>query len=269
MESQWLFLSIDELLYRFHLYIAEPLISFFSFSWLWGNQEVADSLQAADLGVEVQQGFFDRFFLEPIRLLIESLQAGQGGASDGGYFPPQEPSSFGEILRDALFGGSGGESILSIIFGSFLGWIVIGAIVGLLIRWYLKEEIHFMQKRKALLYDLENTGYKREVGDSKSQRWEQIVKQVHSDDVNQWKIAVLDADSLLDDVLYEQGYAGEGVATKLRDAKNDNYETLRYAQEAHGVRNRIAHDAGYALSQREAKMAIASYERFFNELYHL
>jgi hypothetical protein len=270
MDSQWLFLNVDELLYRFHLYIAEPIISFVSFRWLWGDSEVANQLAASDLGVDTEPGFFEQWFVDPIQALVASVSSSRSDTDKtGDYFPAQESSTIGDTITDVLFGSAQSESILSIIFGSFVGWVLILALVGLLIRWYLKEEIHYMEKRQAMMYDMANTGHVRDVADNKRVRWQTIVEQVNSDDVNQWKIAVLDADSLLDEVLYEQGYGGEGVATKLRAAVNDNYETLRYAQEAHGIRNRIAHDAGYALSHREAKMAISSYERFFNELYHM
>jgi hypothetical protein len=255
MESQWLFLSVDELLYRFHLYVAEPIISFLSFQWV--RRDGGDALQKSELGVEPQMGFFERWFIEPVRSVIEVLS-----------FNYQE-ASFGEVIRGILFGSAEHASVFEIIFGSFLGWILILAIFALLLRWYLKERIDFMEKRKALLYDLENTGHVHENANRKRERWERIVAQINSDDVNQWKVAIMDADSLLDEVLYEQGYSGDGVAAKLQQARKDDFDTLRYAQEAHGIRNRIAHDAGYALSHREAKLAVASYERFFNELYHM
>lgn len=270
MESRWLFLSVDELLYRFHIYIAEPVISFFTFEWWRRDSSVGESLAAQDLGIPSEQSFFERWFADPVRLFVDSLpsrNAGQSNQDD--YFPPQESEGVWGVIREGVFGSANSESLVSIIFGSFLGWILILAAAGLIIRYLLKEQIHFMEKRQALLYDMANTGHVQNRADDKRARWEMIVQQVNSDDVNQWKIAVLDADSLLDDVLYEQGYGGDGVAAKLQAASRDNFDTVRYAQEAHGVRNRIAHDAGYAISHREAKLAIASYERFFNELYHL
>ena len=268
MESGWLFINVDELLYRLHLYVAEPIISFFSFGWLFRDSGAARAIDAGQLGVAADASFWDRWFLSPLYRIISSRPSEEHDSLQEALNPTGDKSVW-EIISGILFGTGDKESIFGIIFGSFFGWVLIAAIVGLAIRYYLKQEIGFMKKHKALLYDLSNRGHVQTQANDKRARWEQIVSQVNSTDVNQWKIAVLDADSLLDDVLYEQGYAGDGVATKLRSAREDNLETLHYAQEAHAIRNRIAHDSGYALSHREAKLAISSYERFFNELYHM
>ncbi len=79
-----------------------------------------------------------------------------------------------------------------------------------------------------------------------------------------WRIGILEADNMLAHVLRDKGYVGETVADML---KVSNFQTVQLAWDAHGVRNRIAHEGSdFQLTEREAKRAYALYESVFREL---
>jgi len=79
-----------------------------------------------------------------------------------------------------------------------------------------------------------------------------------------WRIGILEADNMLAEVLREKGYAGETVADMLKEA---SFKTVQLAWDAHGVRNRIAHEGSdFQLTEREAKRAFTLYESVFREL---
>lgn len=79
-----------------------------------------------------------------------------------------------------------------------------------------------------------------------------------------WRIGILEADNMLAMVLKEKGYEGETVADML---KNASFKTVQLAWDAHGVRNRIAHEgSNFELTEREAKRAFGLYESVFREL---
>lgn len=100
----------------------------------------------------------------------------------------------------------------------------------------------------------------------KNDRWGRVLSHIDSDAQNDWKIAVMEADIILDDLLTERGYIGETVAEKLKQIRGDQMRTLDAAWEAHKVRNRIAHDgASYALTQHDARTAIDNYRKVFEE----
>ena len=79
-----------------------------------------------------------------------------------------------------------------------------------------------------------------------------------------WRIGVLEADNMLEEVLTEKGYFGNDVAEKLTNAK---FNTVQLAWDAHKVRNLIAHKgSNYTLTEREAKRVFVLYEAVFREL---
>lgn len=79
-----------------------------------------------------------------------------------------------------------------------------------------------------------------------------------------WRIGLLEADNMLFEVLRNKGYQGETVADMLKSA---SFKTIQMAWDAHGVRNRIAHEgSNFQLTEREAKRAFTLYESVFREL---
>lgn len=79
-----------------------------------------------------------------------------------------------------------------------------------------------------------------------------------------WRIGIMEADNMLAEVLRTKGYQGETVADML---KNANFRTVQMAWDAHGIRNRIAHEGSdFQLTEREAKRAFLLYESVFREL---
>lgn len=79
-----------------------------------------------------------------------------------------------------------------------------------------------------------------------------------------WRIGIMEADTMLEEVLREKGYMGQTVADMLKEA---SFKTVSMAWDAHKVRNRIAHDgSAFELTEREAKRAFMLYESVFREL---
>ena len=99
-----------------------------------------------------------------------------------------------------------------------------------------------------------------------SPRWERIKELGSGASPSEWREAIIEADIMLDALLSRQGYSGEGVGEKLRQASRETFNTLHDAQEAHGVRNRIAHEGSlFDLSPTLVLRTIARYEAVFRE----
>lgn len=97
-------------------------------------------------------------------------------------------------------------------------------------------------------------------------RWEHIQSLTESDNVNDWRTAIIEADILLDDLLTKQGYKGAGVGEKLKAVDPAHFKTRNDAWEGHKVRNDIAHrGSAMELSQSLAQRTIAHYEAVFRE----
>jgi len=98
-------------------------------------------------------------------------------------------------------------------------------------------------------------------------RWEHIQALIEGASPSEWKEAIIEADIMLDDVLKEQGYVGDGVGEKLKTADPHRFTTFQRAWDAHKVRNQIAHEgSAFALSDTTARRTIANYEAVFREL---
>lgn len=97
-------------------------------------------------------------------------------------------------------------------------------------------------------------------------RWAHIESLMESTNPNDWRQAIIEADILLEDMLTRQGYGGEGVGEKLKQAEAADFNTLQDAWEAHKVRNQIAHaGSAFDLSETLARRTIARYEAVFRE----
>jgi hypothetical protein len=101
-------------------------------------------------------------------------------------------------------------------------------------------------------------------------RWSTVSKHMESDNPNDWKQAIMEADIMLDDLLTNMGYRGESIGEKLKRVDSAQFQTLQDAWDAHLVRNRIAHDgSAYPLNEIEARRVIQQYRKVFEEFYFI
>lgn len=100
-----------------------------------------------------------------------------------------------------------------------------------------------------------------------NERWEKILAHVSSENPNDWRLAIIEADIMLDEVITKMGYVGDTLGEKLKMIARGDMESLDSAWEAHKVRNQIAHVGNdFILTQREAKRVIDLYTAVFREL---
>lgn len=101
-------------------------------------------------------------------------------------------------------------------------------------------------------------------------KWEQVQAHVASANPNDWRIAIIEADIMLEDMINAMGYSGESLGEKLRNADEGKFSTIDKAWEAHRVRNQIAHQgAAFVLSEREARRVINLYRDVFDEFKYI
>ena len=97
-------------------------------------------------------------------------------------------------------------------------------------------------------------------------RWRRIVEEASSESEQNWRLAILEADIMLSELLDYLGYKGETMADKMRQVDRANFNTIDLAWEAHRTRNQIAHEGlSQPLSGRDARRIIGLYERVFRE----
>ncbi len=103
-----------------------------------------------------------------------------------------------------------------------------------------------------------------------SGRWQKVVAHIESPNSSEWRLAIIEADIMLEEMVEVMGYRGENLGEKLRQVEEGNFRTINKAWEAHRVRNMIAHQgANFELTEREAKRIINLYEDVFNEFRYI
>lgn len=100
----------------------------------------------------------------------------------------------------------------------------------------------------------------------KNKKWESIEKHLISQNPSDWRLAVIEADVMLDELLRAQGYHGDSIGEMLKGVERSDMRSLDHAWEAHKVRNELVHSGSeYALNEREAKRVLSLYESVFRE----
>ena len=106
----------------------------------------------------------------------------------------------------------------------------------------------------------------QDIEEKKNEKWEQIIRLINTENQSDWRLAILEADVMLDELLRFAGYHGDSVGEMLKSVEKSDFLSIENAWEAHKIRNRIAHDgSGYLLNEREAKQTIANFEKVFKE----
>ncbi|OHA17086.1 MAG: hypothetical protein A3G52_03935 [Candidatus Taylorbacteria bacterium RIFCSPLOWO2_12_FULL_43_20] len=97
-------------------------------------------------------------------------------------------------------------------------------------------------------------------------KWKKIQNHIDSDNPSNWRLAILEADILLDSMIDDIGGFGETLGDKLKNADKNKFTTIDKAWEAHKIRNLIAHEGeDFLISQREARRVIGLYKDSFDE----
>jgi hypothetical protein len=97
-------------------------------------------------------------------------------------------------------------------------------------------------------------------------QWAKINKRLEAKKEDEYKMAVIEADSLLDEIFQNMGYKGETVEERMRQAPPETLPDIDKILEAHRIRNNIAHDPDYKLSLEQAKETLGTYEKALKDL---
>jgi uncharacterized protein YggT (Ycf19 family) len=159
------------------------------------------------------------------------------------------------------------KGLSSFIFVSQILLLLLAGIFGWLTYW-LRKKIGVIESEEDATYNTPVTYTPQE--DPTLSRWKKIVERINSDSSESWRMAILEADIMLEEVLDANNYPGDTIGEKMQRVERSDFLTIDEAWEAHKIRNAIAHQGdGFALSQREARRVIGLYERVFREFEYL
>lgn len=96
--------------------------------------------------------------------------------------------------------------------------------------------------------------------------WAEIVKRLRSGLESDYKLAVIESDGILDDVLKRIGYKGENLGERLGQLTPNHLPNLDEIRKVHKIRNDIVRDPDYRLTIDEAKKVLAVYKKTLEDL---
>ncbi len=169
-------------------------------------------------------------------------------------------------------GGSSGR--FSSFFETFMSWWYVFAILAFIISALLLigivyAMIRFSELRvqeEAMLKEAEHAYREAHSARDENTKWQRILTHISGDSPNDWRLAVIEADIMLDELLESLGYVGASIGDKLKTVQRDAFHSIEDAWGAHKVRNAIAHQGSdFVLTKRAAQDAIAQYQRVFDE----
>lgn len=183
-------------------------------------------------------------------ITIETIVSGAMFQGIWGYF--QSSASSVAPSRASLQGLEIVLVILSLIFFALTIWFSLRA-----------GDIHRAEDEKYAPIHIEEIAAKE-----KMVQWQVVLNHVNSESPAEWKLGILEADSMLDEILESEGCQGETIGEKLKAMDPADLASYGDAWEAHKVRNQIAHEgaATMDLSKKLARDTIFKFEKVFKEL---
>jgi len=97
-------------------------------------------------------------------------------------------------------------------------------------------------------------------------QWAKISKRLEAGQEADYKLAVIEADGLLNDVLTKMGYGGETIVDRLKQIDSAILPNIDKALEVHKIRNNIVHDPDYQLTLIQANKILKVYEESLRHL---
>jgi len=165
------------------------------------------------------------------------------------------------------------SGIINFIFSpNFHGWLAFARIAFIIVGALLFGFIIFaltntLWLKRLILWDLQEFFTYRPFGTRRVIKdWSKTKARLDMGLESEYKLALIEADSLLDDILKKMNFSGENVGERLEKLTVASLSNLEELKAAHKVRNNIVHDPDYHLTLEEAKKTIGAYEKAMIDL---
>ncbi len=148
------------------------------------------------------------------------------------------------------------EKIFAIIkvFFSIYSFILLFAIILLIYRMYLVGLIK--AKTKAV-----EKAEEEPVTSKISGKWNKIKERLDTNDENNYKLAILEADAIFDGLTESLGYKGKDIEDRIRQIPSREIENADEVIEVHKLRNAIVDNPKLSVGFYQAKKAVEVFEK--------
>lgn len=165
------------------------------------------------------------------------------------------------------------EQILSFVLNpQITGWFATLRIIFMILSvLFAVAIIYFVRKntfyRRLILDDASEFMNFKPVGVSNIERnWGKVMARLETGLESEYKLAVIEADTMMDDILKKMGFAGETLGDRLTKVTTATVPNLMDITKSHQIRNNIVHDPDYKLSLDQTRKTLSAYEKAFRDL---
>ncbi|KPJ71550.1 hypothetical protein AMJ50_01500 [Parcubacteria bacterium DG_74_3] len=179
------------------------------------------------------------------------------------YLLEWEPvASFQELplfLQKLIFPSfQGGLLWIKIVFISFSLFFLGGTTYFLLTTSWL---------RRLILQDLiEVFTYRPYWTREYKRKWRKITNRLNTGLESEYKLAVIEAEKMLNEALEKMGYPEQSLGEKLDKLTKDTLPNISQVREANKIQNNVVRDPDYRLTLEQAKSVVLTYEQALHEL---
>ena len=99
-----------------------------------------------------------------------------------------------------------------------------------------------------------------------NKRWNKIKKRAELGSESEYKLAIIEADDFLSEILDQRGYEGKDFQEIIEKAGRSVLLNMDEVIKAHEIRNSIVYDPEYKLDQEQAKKLLSVYESAVNNI---
>ena len=151
------------------------------------------------------------------------------------------------------------ETVYTGSTGTPVGWIIFGVVAAILLLIGLALLIRWVKRR---ISRPEMWGMSRE---EVARRWQEVRRTSQEHGQMGMKMALVEADTLLDSALKSIMMPGETLGERLKMACY-KYPRLKDVWWAHKLRNQLVHQHDFRLAERETRQALDEFEKALKTL---
>ncbi len=97
-------------------------------------------------------------------------------------------------------------------------------------------------------------------------KWKYIKARLNKGEQNHYKVAILEADQMVEKILTDVKYKQPTMTQKIEKLEEQHVSSAALLRKAHAVSARIVQEPDFQLSRKEAEETLLLYEQFMNDM---
>lgn len=95
--------------------------------------------------------------------------------------------------------------------------------------------------------------------------WKHVIARMKTNNPSNWKLAIMEADELMDEVIKSSGYRAATIDERFKQAESGVFPTIDQLRDAHQVRVKLNRDPEFNVTKEEAMRVLRIYQQAFKE----